>query len=181
MRIAVSGTHFSGKSSLVEELSRRLPDYLTVEEPYHLLADEGYDFPELPSLEDFELQLKRSIDSLREAEPDVLFDRCPVDLLAYLLTHEESDAFDLERWLPRVQAAVETLDLVVFLPVEERDRIALPPSEDAELRRRVDEALREVLLENPYDFDVDVLEVTGPLQERVRQVMAAAVPASAQP
>lgn len=172
MRIAISGTHFSGKSTLVEELSRLLPKYLTVEEPYHLLVDEGHDFPELPSVEDFELQLKRSIACLEEDEPDVLFDRCPADLLAYLLTHEEGDAFDLERWLPRVQAAVETLDLIVFLPVEERDRIPLPASEDAEFRMLVDEKLREILLENVFDFDVDVLGVKGALQERARRVMA---------
>jgi hypothetical protein len=171
MRIAVSGTHFSGKSTLVEELSRLLPNYLTVEEPYHLLVDEGHELSDPPSIEDFELQLKRSIEILEEDEPDVLFDRCPADLLAYLLTHEESDAFDLERWLPRVQAAVETLDLIVFLPVGGRDRIPLPPTEDAEFRMLVDEKLREILPESSFGFDVDVLEVTGPLDERVRQVM----------
>jgi predicted ATPase len=171
MRIAVSGTHFSGKSTLVEELSRLLPNYLTVEEPYHLLVDEGHELSDPPSIEDFELQLKRSIEILEEDEPDVLFDRCPVDLLAYLLTHEESDAFDLKRWLPRVRAAVETLDLMVFLPLERRDRIPLPTSEDAEFRMLVDEKLREILLESSFGFEVDVLEVTGSLDERARQVI----------
>lgn len=94
VRIAISGTHFSGKSTLVEELSRKLPGYLAVEEPYYLLADEGYDFPEQPSAEDYQAQLQRSIESLGEGEADVLFDRCPADFLAYLLAHEESDAFD---------------------------------------------------------------------------------------
>jgi predicted ATPase len=171
MRIAVSGAHRSGKSTLVEELSNALPKYSTVEEPYHLLAEEGYEFAEMPSIEDFELQLERSIECLGESETNVLFDRCPADLLAYLLTHPEAEGFDLEEWLPRVHAAMETLDLIVFLPVEERDRITLSSSEDAELRMRVDEKLQELLLENPFDFDVEVLEVTGALRERVRQVM----------
>ncbi len=173
MRIAVSGTHFSGKSTLLEELSRLLAKHATVDEPYYLLADEGHDFPEMPSIEDFELQLERSIGCLEEDEPKVLFDRCPADLLAYLLTHEDSDAFDLEGWLPRAQAAIETLDLIVFLPVEARDRITLSAMEDAELRVRVDEKLREILLDNSFDFEVDVLEVTGALHERVHQVMTA--------
>jgi predicted ATPase len=172
MRIAVSGTHRSGKSTLVKELSNALPQYSTVEEPYHLLAEEGYEFAELPSIEDFELQLERSIECLGESEPNVLFDRCPADLLAYLLTHPEAEAFDLEEWLPRAQAAMDTLDLIVFLPVEERDRITLSSSEDTELRRQVDEKLQEILLENPFDFDVEVLEVTGALDTRVQQVMA---------
>lgn len=171
MRVAVSGAHRSGKSTLVEELSHALPEYSTVEEPYHLLAEEGYEFSEMPSIEDFELQLERSIECLGEGEPNVLFDRCPVDLLGYLLTHPEAEAFDPEKWLPRVHAAMATLDLVVFLPVEERDRITLSSSEDAELRMQVDEKLQEILLENPFGFDVEVLEVTGALHARIRQVM----------
>src|SRR5690349_8716846 len=133
MRIAISGSHRTGKSTLVEALSKALPEHSAVEEPYRLLEEEGYEFTEMPSVEDFELQLERSIGCLKEGEPNVIFDRCPVDFLGYLLTHSEAELFDLERWLPRVQAAVETLDLIVFVPVEERDRIPLPSSEDAEL------------------------------------------------
>lgn len=172
MRIAVSGTHFSGKSTLVEELSQALPKYSAVEEPYHLLEEEGYELAEMPSVEDFELQLERSIGCLEESEPNVIFDRCPADFLGYLLTHSEAEVFDLEKWLPRVQAAIEKLDLIVFLPVEERDRIALPSSEDAELRTQVDEKLKEILLDDEFDFDVDVLEVTGAPHERVQRVLA---------
>lgn len=171
MRIAISGTHFSGKSTLVEDLSNALPKYSVVEEPYVLLAEEGYEFAEMPSVEDFELQLKRSIECMGEREPDILFDRCPADLLAYLLTHSDSDAFDLERWLPRVRAAMRKLDLVVFLPIERRDRIPLPSSEDSTLRMQVDVELREILLEDSFDFEADVVEVTGTRDDRVRQVL----------
>jgi predicted ATPase len=172
MRIAISGTHRSGKSTLVEALSDALPEYSTVEEPYHLLVEEGYEFAEMPSVEDFELQLERSIAYLEEGDENVIFDRCPVDLLGYLLTHPEAEAFALKRWLPRVRKAMETLDLIVFLPVEDRDRIALSSSEDAELRMLVDEKLKEIFLENPYGFDAGVLEVTGAPRERVQRVMA---------
>ena len=163
MRIAVSGTHFSGKSTLVEELSAALPGYLTVDEPYHLLMEEGHEF-------DFELQLERSIELLGGNEPDVIFDRCPVDMLGYLLVHEED--FHLERWLPRVQAAIDTLDLIVFLPVEEPDRIELPPSQDAGFRLDVDQALKEIFLDGSLDLEMDVLEVTGSLPERVEQLLS---------
>jgi predicted ATPase len=173
MRIAISGTHRSGKSTLVEELSGELPEYSTVEEPYYLLAEEGYEFAEMPSIEDFELQLERSIACLEENDPNVLFDRCPADLLGYLLTHSDAEAFDLKRWLPRVRKAMETLDLVIFLPLEERDRIALSSSEDPELRMLVDEKLREIFLEDPFGFDVAVLQVTGSPRERVRRVLMA--------
>lgn len=44
MRIAISGAHYTGKSTLIEELVEVLPKYLDVAEPYHLMEDEGYDF-----------------------------------------------------------------------------------------------------------------------------------------
>jgi len=96
MRIAISGTHFSGKSSLVQALSEALPQYTTVEEPYHLLQEEGYEFAELPAVEDFELQLERAIESLDETLPNVIFDRCPADILGYLLSHTDAKAFNLD-------------------------------------------------------------------------------------
>jgi energy-coupling factor transporter ATP-binding protein EcfA2 len=173
MRIAISGTHRSGKSTLVEELAGALPEYSAVEEPYYQLAEEGQDFAEMPSVEDFELQLERSIACLEEDEENVIFDRCPADLLGYLLTHSEAEAFDLKRWLPRIRKAMATLDLVVFLPIEGRDRIVLLPSEDPELRMLVDEKLREILLDNPFDFNIGVLEVTGSPRERARRVLMA--------
>jgi len=170
MRIAISGTHHSGKSTLVEELAAVLPGYLTVEEPYYLLVEEGHELAETPSVEDFELQLERSIELLSGSEPEVIFDRCPIDMLGYLLALAEG--FHLEKWLPRVQAAIDTLDLIVFLPVEARDRIDLSPSEDANFRLDVDHKLKEILLDDSLDLEMNVLEVTGSLQERVRRVLS---------
>lgn len=172
MRIAISGTHAAGKTTLVEELADALPGYLAVDEPYFLLEDEGHVFPEMPSVEDFELQLERSIQCLSDSAPDVIFDRCPVDFLGYLLTHRDARQFNLGKWLPRARAAVGTLDLVVFVPIEERDRIALPWSLNADFRAQVDEKLREMLLDDSLELNMDVLQVTGPPRERARLVMA---------
>src|SRR6478672_2946109 len=119
MRIAISGTHGTGKSSLVGELSRLLPEYASVDEPYRQLEDEGHAFPEAPSLEDFEAQLERSIDNLHASDADTLFDRCPADIVAYLLAHDEAAGFDLESWLPQIRRAMARLDLLVFVPLED--------------------------------------------------------------
>ncbi|MBZ5552005.1 MAG: ATP-binding protein [Acidobacteriia bacterium] len=171
MRIAVSGTHYSGKSTLVEALSRELPAYTTVEEPYYLLEDDGYEFAEVPSLEDFESQLQRSLESVEGSGSDVILDRCPIDLLGYLLTHRDADAFRLEDWLPRVRISIENLDLIVFLPIERPDRIEVASSQDKRFRLAVDEKLNEILIENPFELGMNVLKVTGSLHERVQQVL----------
>jgi len=171
MRIAVSGAHRTGKTTLVEELARSLPNYVAVDEPYHLLEEEGHEFPERPGLEDFELQLERSIESIAESEEDRIFDRCPADILAYLVTHRESESFDVEPWLPRVRSAMERLDLIVFVPVEHPDRVEVPEPDDARLRRRVDEELRDIVLGDRWELGVEALEVAGTPRERARQVL----------
>jgi len=170
MRIAVSGAHRTGKSTLIAELSRALPAYEVLDEPYHLLEEEGHKFAEMPGREDFELQLERSLECIAGSGEDCLFDRCPADLLAYLLTHRESDGFDLGRWLSRARNAMRRLDLIVFVPVENPDRVVSEPEED-DWRLRVDEELQEILLADRWDFGVDVIEVTGSPRERARQVL----------
>jgi predicted ATPase len=172
MRIAVSGAHRTGKTTLIEELSRALPAYVVVDEPYHLLEEEGHEFTEMPSLDDFELQLERSIECIRDSGKDQLFDRCPADMLAYLIAHSDSDGVGVEAWLPRVRSAMQRLDLVVFVPVEDPDRVIVSDREESELRRRVDEELRDIVVEDRWGFDVEAIEVTGSSRERARQVLA---------
>lgn len=173
MRIAVTGTHRVGKSTLIEALEERLAEYRVIDEPYHLLEEEGYEFASPPSLEDFLEQLRRSMELLEDEEDgrNVLFDRCPLDFLGYLLTHEESASFDLEEWLARIRSTMETLDLVVFVPIEERDRIQLPAHEDPELRTAVDEKLAWMLFDDPFELGVEVLPVHGSRTARATQVL----------
>lgn len=162
-----------GKTTLVEELSDLLPNYATVDEPYAELEEEGYEFASPPSVEDFEAQLVRSIDNLGDTRtrPDVLFDRCPVDFVGYLQAHEDSEAFDLDEWLPRVRGALQSLDLIVWVGIEQPDRIALSSSEDEDLRLAVDEKLRELLLDDPHALEVEVLVVEGSPRARAKQVL----------
>ena len=172
MRIAFSGSHRVGKTTLVERVAERLPQYETVDEPYYLLEEDGYEAAEVPTIEDFEAQLVRSFAALGEPGRDVLFDRCPVDVLAYLLEHEDARAFEPEGWIERIREALETLDLIVFVPIEEVDRIALPLHEDAELRRAVNDRLRALLIDQTLGADVEVLSVAGDVRARAEQVLA---------
>lgn len=171
MRVAFSGTHRVGKTTLLEAVAARLPRYRTIEEPYHLLEEEGVELSDPPAVEDFERQLQRSLHELEEAPANALFDRCPLDFLAYLRALEED--LDLEEWLPRIGEALRSLDLIVIVPIETPDRVLLPPQEDRLLRREVDEGIRAMVLEDSFDFGLTAIEVHGDVEERARQVMRA--------
>ena len=171
MRIAISGTHATGKSTLAVEVARRL-GYDVVDEPYHALADEGHSFEDVPSADDFDAMLDRAIADLAATRsPGVVFDRCPADYLSYLavLRGVEGVADDSER----AARAMETLDLLVFVPIERPDRVQPGPAEDLRLRARVDRMLRALLIEGELAVGASVIEVSGTVEDRVEQVLAA--------
>jgi predicted ATPase len=173
MRIAISGAHATGKSTLIAELSRSLPHYVVADESYYALVAEGHAFSADPSPDDFERLLDRSCDALAtDAMPDVLMDRCPADYLGYLIATPVSSSDAVPRWFARTATAIATLDLVVFVPIERPDRISVSAAERPRLRRRVDLALREILVEDTWGLSPQVLEVSGTPADRARQVLA---------
>lgn len=168
MRIAFTGTHFSGKTTLSQALQKELPNYEFFEEPYWILSELGRTFSHPPTLEDFEEQLECSTNLLREAPSNALFDRCPIDFLGYALAIADED---FEKWEAKIAQVLNFLDLIVFVPIETPDRILLPFSEDKELRFLVDEKLRELLMENSREIvNTKVIEVTGTVQERLKRI-----------
>lgn len=171
MRIAFSGAHRTGKSTLLEAVAERLPGYTTVDEPYWLLAEEGHELSDPPTAEDHVAQLERSLALLAEAGPDTLLDRCPADFIAYLRAIGADDEADA--WLDRARAATDALDLVVLVLIERPDRVVISASEEPGLRRDVDEALQVLLLEDGLGTDVAVIDVHGSVDARVQQVLAA--------
>jgi hypothetical protein len=180
MRIAVSGSHCCGKSTLIDEFLLAHPDFVLEPEPYSVLQEDyGESFAAEPSADDFHRQLEFSIERLRGYPPGerVIYERSPVDFLAYLLALKDlrRDAFAsglVEKALPVVTQAVRFLDLIVFLPIDDRDVILVPESEDPELRRAVDERLGDILVNGHFDvFRLHrpiVLEATGSTAERLK-------------
>jgi predicted ATPase len=169
MRIAVSGSHGTGKSTLVQELADRLPDFTAIDEPYYRLAAEGHAFSEPPTYDDFSLLFERALALVNQpSSHDLLFDRSPADYLAYLSALEPG-AISREQ-VTQSGAAMATIDVVVFVPIEQPERIA--GVEAPQLRRRVDRILREMLVEDAWGFGVRILSVHGTPRERVDQVLA---------
>jgi 5-methylcytosine-specific restriction endonuclease McrA len=64
MRVGISGTHGTGKTTLAQALCAHLPGHVAADEPYYLLEAEGYEFGFPPSPEDYRALLARSVRSL---------------------------------------------------------------------------------------------------------------------
>jgi adenylate kinase family enzyme len=170
MRIAISGSHGTGKSTLIDVLSHALRGFVKVEEPYHLLAAEGHVFADRPDLDDFERLLERSSMLLRDQQlTDAVFDRCPADYLAYIVALGRPSSQSLATTVRDVQDALRTLDLVIHVPVETPDRIP-DAAGPLRLRRRVDALLHEMLVDDDWGFAVPALAVQGTPEQRARQV-----------
>ncbi|PSK95239.1 ATP/GTP-binding protein [Taibaiella chishuiensis] len=165
MKIAITGAHNTGKTTLAEGLQEFLPGYTFKQEPYYQLEEQGHLFAATPDVDDFLVQLRYALAATGTTGEDIVFDRCPLDFLAYM---QVLGAGELVRdWYDEVASFMAAIDLLVYVPVERPDRLGCPDDELPELREAVDEILAEWV----YDFDVPVLEVRGTLAERVRQVV----------
>lgn len=184
MRVAISGTHSSGKSTLIEAFLGGHGEYLHEPEPYEALQDVyGESFAAEPSAEDFSRQLEYLVERLHQyrAGDRVIFERSPVDFLAYLLAlddlgRETADARLAERSIEVVRGGVAWLDVLVYLPAT-GGAGAVGEAEDPQLRRAVDARLASLLLDDDLDlFPADrptVLEATGTTAQRLRTLESA--------
>jgi predicted ATPase len=173
MRVGVSGTHGTGKTTLVEELCARLPGHVPAGEPYVLLEEEGYEFEFPPAADDFRAMLRRSVRLLSSPAPMVIFDRTPLDYLAYLATQgvdPESEADPAT-----LRSALASLDLLVITPITAETEQRLPSAELPRLREEMNAALLELVYQDPLQAwtDVPVIELSGPLDQRLKAVLAA--------
>jgi hypothetical protein len=178
MRIAVSGSHGTGKSTLIAAFLDRRPQYRHEPEAFETLGDD-VDLTESgePSPDGLAALLRYTVSSLqgRARELCVVFERSPVDYLAYASASRSGEwkrerrAF-LSAQVPVVRAALEHLDLIAYLPVAAGGPVQGRPGEDAGFRSRVDERLRRALIDDEHnlfaDRDVPRVAVLPPDPER---------------
>ena len=177
-RIAISGTHCSGKSTLVEAFLLGHPDYLHEPEAYEVLEDQfGEPFSAEPTSYDLFRQLEFHVQRLQQYKKGdcVIFERTIVDYVAYLQALEDlggsmSDASLTARSLELARENTGRVDAIVFLPLRGFYGEA-PSDEDLKLRRRVDYRLQALLLDDELDlFAGDgptLIEATGTTQQRL--------------
>ena len=155
MRIAISGTHCCGKSTLIDEFLLAHPGFVHEPEAYEALQEEyGESFAADPCAEDFLRQLEHNVDRLGryESVDRVIYERSPADYLAYMFALDElgrdpNASRVAANSLRMAQDAIRLLDVVVFLPANGQ-RVEAPDAEDSELRSAVDARLAGILIDD---------------------------------
>jgi hypothetical protein len=159
MRVAVSGSHSTGKSTLIAAFIARRPGYTYEPEAFETLADDMDLISSGPTLEALQSLVHYTAAELARhpSGARVIHERSPVDYLAYAAvsregrSKSEAAAF-FAACLPVVRRAVRDLDLIVLLPASATGPIRARPGENGRLRRRVDRRLRRSLIDNDDDL-----------------------------
>ena len=173
MRIVVSGTHGSGKSTLIADFVARRPEYLALGDPF-----EELDLDDPASAASFAAQLRLTAARVRETagEPAVISERGPLDFVAYLTALEQLGRSDGEL-IPRATAIADAssagVDLVVLLPLDDRHPIRVPIDEDPALRDAMDAALLDLADEREGAGSTRFLTLGGDPASRLRDLLAA--------
>jgi hypothetical protein len=173
MRIGISGTHGTGKTTLAGALCAHLPGHVAADEPYHLLEEEGYEFGFPPTRDDYRALLARSLRSLSDPPLRIVFDRTPLDYVAYLAAIGVDGEGEVDA--PALRSALARLDLLVLTVITPETEQTLPAPDMPELRARMNDALLDLVYADPLDAwgDVPVLELDGPLDHRLPAVLTA--------
>lgn len=165
MRIAVSGSHCVGKSTLIDEFLRRNPGFAHEPEPYTTLVEDfGEEFSAEPAVEDFRRQLEFSIELLAKHTRDenIIYERCPIDFLAYIAVLEPND---VDALIGPTAEVMKQLELIVYLPIEQDD------AEFPKLRKAMDRKLRAFLLDDDLGIiNIPIVEASGSTEQRLRIV-----------
>lgn len=171
MRIAISGTHGVGKSTLIDEFLDMQPEFTHEPEPYSVLVEDfGEEFAAEPQVEDFRRQLAFNIARVKQHKRGerVIYERCPADFLAYIDALEPQSA---EPLLDPVTDAMQNLDLIVFLPLDDANRME---AEYPKLQKAVDRRLHSMLIDDELEMiETRVVEARGSTAQRLRIVIEA--------
>jgi len=194
MRIAVSGSHSLGKSTVVNDWVASRSDYIREEEPYRVLGLQGpYEilFREASTRLQNGIQLYYSISRVhRYATSDqrVIFDRAPVDYLAYSQYTANQGATDIDdefvrSMVPAVREALDRLDILAFVPQSDVWPVAMEDDGirpvDHPYRAEVDAIFKQIYREGLFDvfppFNRPLLiELVGSPEQRLQQLSEAA-------
>ena len=190
MRIAISGSQSLGKSTVVNQWMERYPNYRREEEPYRALSLYGpytIAFREASTRLQNGLQLYYNIGRVQRyclATDNVIFDRAPVDYLAYSMYTAAQGLSDIddgfvESMVPAVRESLDRLDLLAFVPKSEQWPVAMEDDGirpvDHAYRDDVDLFFKQIYRDGhfglfPNLYGPRLIELVGPPEQRIAQL-----------
>jgi hypothetical protein len=193
MRIAISGSHSLGKSTVVNDWVAQNPHFKREEEPYRALGLHGpYEilFRDASTKLHNGIQMYYNIGRVHRyghSGDDVIFDRAPVDYIAYSQytadqgTTDIDDAF-VESMVQGVRESLDHLDILAFVPKSEEWPVEMEADGirpvDYGYRDQVDAIFKQIYREGRFDVmptsrGPRLIELWGPRDQRLSQLVSA--------
>jgi hypothetical protein len=189
MRIAISGTHLQGKSTFVCDWIKHHYRYIREEQPFRALQEEGYGirFRQESTKLHNGIQMYYSISRLmhyRQPSECVIFDRCPVDYIAYSQYTSNYETTDIDDQFvvslaARVRDSLQSLDLLIFLPMTSEWPVAIENDGirpiDLSYRDEVDVIFKQIYREQrflvmPINNPPVFIELWGAREDRLNSL-----------
>jgi hypothetical protein len=193
MRIAISGSHSLGKSTVVNDWVALNGDYMREEEPYRVLSLRGpYEilFRDASTRLHNGIQLYYSISRLnRYSMPaqQVIFDRAPVDYIAYSQYTANQRSTDIDddfvmSMVSAVRESLDRLDILAFVPQSDDWPVAMEDDGirpvDHSYRDEVDAIFKQIYRDGRFDILPKtspplLIELVGSPEHRLLQLAQA--------
>jgi predicted ATPase len=181
MIVAISGTHGSGKTTLVSAVSRSRPSWkvypelsrslvaeLGYKSPYEIVNENGIAMLEACLLSHWSLLFDRSDDAACRRSDVELFDRSPIDNLAYYYVHRDATETRHERLLIELASRyLSYVDLHIYVP-----RLPFGVQMDAIQREETQNEVENAILDLYGRFNVEYCLLSGvSIEDRSSEVL----------
>lgn len=125
MRIAISGTANTGKTTFIKDFLSKWSKYTTPEKTYRdIITEKNLPHSDCTCKDTQQAILDFQIETLSKySEKDnVIFDRCPLDNLVYSMHAVENPDSDIDsdfinKCIPLVRESMRKLDIIFFVPI----------------------------------------------------------------
>lgn len=178
---SIVGTHCTGKSTLVEELSK-IPEFLTVSSLTRSSVSPEERRLGNPTIEGQREILRNISDKMEEltvkryendSQEAFILDRSVVDFIAYTRIFAEQGFYREDEAFPVIKTAsrfVSWIDIIFYLAPEIPIVDDGVRSVDPDLRRKVDEEIKHILFWENIPCKPIVIPIRGTVEERVHEI-----------
>jgi GTPase SAR1 family protein len=180
MKLVLTGSHGTGKTTLLKALKEKLPDYDIQIESLTRKAVSGADKLNMGTTDESErLVAKLYMESFLSSPKNFIASRHMIDVLAYSMylkkknnNIKDDTLCDLENRIEEIKEK-KIFDMVFYLPIEfnlseeELNKEFREGQKDINYRRDVDTIIKFLL----WAYEIPYMEIVGSVEERVNKIL----------